>query len=159
MLIEWKYTESYSSTSLVTSARGTDRTRTYAPLFARENCPLSKELLPDFDVLFYEPFYQLMRQQFLAHEMEKAYEKGADRVSCLHIAPVRNTEFTRVTSPKVRSLGRSVSDVWQKLVRSQDRFRSVSTEDLFGRFDAPQFSDLGTWWEYINSRYSWLKQS
>jgi hypothetical protein len=33
-----------------------------------------------YDALFYEPFYQFMRQQFLAHEMELVHEMGADRV-------------------------------------------------------------------------------
>jgi hypothetical protein len=42
-------------------------------------------LIPHFDSLFFEPFYQFMRQQFLAHEMEKAHELGADEVNLLHI--------------------------------------------------------------------------
>jgi hypothetical protein len=105
-LIEWKYTESYSSTSYRVSKRGTDRTRIYAHLYEAEDCPLDKTLLSDFGDLFYEPFYQLMRQQFLAHEMEKAQELGAQRVSVLHIAPGLNTDFQKITSPALREDGR-----------------------------------------------------
>lgn len=66
VLIEWKYTESYYSTPYHTARSGTDRTAIYRPLYRLDDCPLDKELLGEFDYLFYEPFYQLMRQQFLA---------------------------------------------------------------------------------------------
>ena len=157
VLIEWKYTESYSSTSLRIAPSGTDRTLTYAPLYEREDCPLHKSLLSEFSDLFYEPFYQFMRQQFLAHEMERAKEQGADTVSVLHIAPERNLDFRKVTSPALRSLGASATDVWKRLVRTPDRFRSVSTEELFGRFPVEEFPELAGWWSYINERYSWLR--
>jgi hypothetical protein len=156
VLIEWKYTESYSPTSLKFAASGTDRTTIYAHLFHREDCPLAKELLPSFDALFFEPFYQFMRQQFLAHEMEKAHELGADRVSLLHIAPAQNLEFKRVTSPTLKPLGASATEVWQKLVKIPGKFISVSTESLFGEFDVQRFPKLKEWREYITSRYSWL---
>jgi hypothetical protein len=33
------------------------RTTVYhRPLFTRDDCPINKDLLPDFDALFYEPF-------------------------------------------------------------------------------------------------------
>ena len=74
VLIEWKYTEAYFSTLLETAASGRKRTAIYQRLFEKEDCPLAKEILPSYEALFYEPFYQFMRQQFLAHEMEKADE-------------------------------------------------------------------------------------
>ncbi|MBI1877336.1 MAG: hypothetical protein HYR94_03725, partial [Chloroflexi bacterium] len=132
VLIEWKYTESYSSASFKIAKSGTDRTTIYWHLFDYDDCPLNKDLLPSFDALFYEPFYQLMRQQFLAHEMEKHRELRADVVSVLHIAPAHNADFRKVTSPALRPLGESVIDVWKKLVRTPDRFTSVSIEQLFG---------------------------
>jgi len=80
-LIEWKYTESYSPTSHRFSCGGIDKTMIYQRLYDSDDCPLNKELIPCFADLFYEPFYQLMRQQFLASEMEKARELDADIVS------------------------------------------------------------------------------
>ena len=74
VLIEWKYTESYSSAPLAVARSGTDRTAIYAPLYRRADFPLRKDLLASFEALFYEPFYQLLRQQCLAHEMERAHE-------------------------------------------------------------------------------------
>lgn len=113
VLIEWKYTESYSKASLKVARGSTDRTEIYMPLYLQDDCPLNKKLLPSFESLFYEPFYQLMRQQFLAHEIEKAHELGADIVSVLHIAPARNTDFHRITSPELENLGERAIAVWK----------------------------------------------
>jgi len=156
VLIEWKYTESYGDTFLKIAKSGKDRTTIYAHLYNRDDCPLNKALLPSFDDLFYEPFYQLMRQQFLANEMEKAHELGADVVSVLHIAPAHNLDFRYITSPALRPLGESVIDVWKKLVRTPDRFTSISTEQLFS--DLPiEHLEMTKWWEYISTRYAWVK--
>jgi hypothetical protein len=155
-LIEWKYTESYSATSFRIAKSGTDRTAIYRHLYQREDFPLDKGLLPSFDALFYEPFYQLLRQQMLAHEMEKAGELGAQVVTYLHIAPAHNRALRRITSPELRSLGESAIDVWKRLVKTRDRFISISTEDLFGAFPVRRFPELRSWWDYIAARYPWV---
>ena len=158
-LIEWKYTESYGDTWLRFARSGTDRRQIYAWLYECEDCFLDKSLLPCFCDLFYEPFYQFMRQQFLAHEMEKAHELGADVVSLLHIAPAHNHDFRRVTSPALGCLGDSAIDVWKRLVKTPYRFASVTTEKLFGRLPVDRLPELATWWDYINLRYSWLSET
>ena len=150
VLIEWKYTESYASTDKSVGRSGAIRMGIYKPFYDRQDCPLDRSLLPHLADLFYEPFYQLMRQQFLAHEMEQAHELGADVVSVLHIDPAANTDFRRVTSPGLRSLGPSVMDVWKQLVRTPNRFTSVSTEELFGHLPISQLPELAAWWQYIN---------
>jgi len=155
VLIEWKYSESYGGFSKKISARGTDRSQIYAHLFEREDCPLKKSAEWQFADLFYEPFYQFMRQQFLAHEMELAKEFRADKVSLLHIAPACNSDFRKVTSPALQPLGASVIDVWKRLVKTPDRFGSISTEKMFGQFPAVQFPELAGWWQYLQQRYSW----
>ena len=157
VLIEWKYTESYGSASVKFASSGTDRTQIYRPLYDRDDCPLNKDLLPSFDSLFYRPFYQLMRQQLLAHEMEKAHELGANIVSVLHIAPARNTDFHRITAPQLEHRGETATDVWTKLVRPEGRFISVSTERLFGNLTAGQVPEMQTWIEYIGKRYAWVQ--
>ena len=156
VLIEWKYTESYGRIFLKFSRSGTDRTKIYEHLFRREDFPLKKELLPSFDSLFYEPFYQFMRQQSLAHEMEKSRELGADVVSLLHIAPAVNKAFQRVTSPPLAELGEEVTKIWNDLQREPNRFHSISTEEMFSRFPIQNYPALDPWWEYITLRYSWL---
>lgn len=155
-MIEWKYTESYSSASYKIAGSGTDRTAIYHHLYARQDFPLNKALLPDFGALFYEPFYQLFRQQALANEMEIAHELDADVVSVLHIAPALNTDFLRVTSPELRHLGHSAIEVWKKLVIQPSRFSSMATETLFGAFAIDAHPGLRSWWAYITARYPWI---
>lgn len=158
VLIEWKYTETYSAVNLKYSKSGTDRTSIYRHLFDREDFPLKKKMINDFDALFFEPFYQLMRQQLLANEMEKAKELGADVVSLLHIAPERNDQFKRVTSPDLKQIGDSVMEVWTRLIRKPDRFHHVSIENLFGGFKIDGHLEMQPWWDYTASRYPWFRQ-
>jgi hypothetical protein len=153
VLIEWKYTESYHGTPLQTAASGTDRVAIYQHLYDKADCPLDKGLLPSFGSLFFEPFYQLMRQQFLAHEMEKARELDADVVSLLHIAPDHNKGFKKVTSPELEPLGDTATGVWKKLVRTADRFQSVGTERLFGALLAKPPAGMEPWSDYLTKRY------
>lgn len=156
VLIEWKYTESYRKVNLKYSTSGTDRTKTYRPFYLHDDCPINKELLPSFDSLFYEPFYQLTRQQFLAHEMEKA-KLEADVVNILHIAPVQNTDFHRITSPELSKLGETAIDLWKRLVLKEDKFISVSTERLFSNLFSNHLLEMQAWSDYITKRYAWLQ--
>lgn len=158
VLIEWKYTESYATLDLQVSAGGTSRADIYRPLFDAPDCPLARTKLPAYEALFYEPFYQMMRQQFLAHAMEKARELGADAVSLLHISPAHNRDFRRVTSPRLQALGESATGVWSQLVSDGSRFTAAHSEGLFGRFDVRPFPQLQPWWEYLTARYAWVKE-
>lgn len=159
LLIEWKYTESYGGTFLKISDSGTDRTSIYRHLFESADCPINKDILPSFDALFYEPFYQFMRQQFLASEMEKAHELGADIVTLLHIAPAHNADFRKITSPELKKLGSSATDTWKQLVKPEGRFISVSTEQVFGDLSVEQLPEMKSWLEYIYARYAWVRET
>jgi len=162
VLIEWKYTESYGSNYRGISKSGTDRTAIYRPFFEREDSPLRRELFPSFEALFYEPFYQFMRQQFLGHEMEQAHELGADVVSLLHISPAGNLSFRRVTSPDLQHLGETATGVWANICGGSgptlrgEKFRAVSTEMLFGDYLREKPPEMSGWGEYIRSRYPWV---
>lgn len=158
VLIEWKYTESYGGTFLKFSDSGTDRTAIYRHLFEREDCPIRKDILPSFDALFYEPFYQFMRQQLLAHELVKAHELDADMVTVLHIAPAHNYDFCRVTSSQLVKLGKTATNVWGRLVKPTDRFISINTEQLFGNLSAETDTQLNAWIGYISTRYQWIRR-
>ena len=153
VLIEWKYTESYSGNYLGIANSGTDRRKIYQHLFDSPDCVLDLEKIPDKDALYFEPFYQFMRQQFLAAKMEEAQELGADVVSLLHIAPRANKDFMKITSPKLIGLGNTATEVWEKLVKTEGRFTSVKTEDLFGDFLSSTMED---WIQYIRTRYRWV---
>ena len=159
VLIEWKYTESYGGESLKLSYSKTDpakpptdRTKTYEHLFALPDCPMNKGILPSYDSLFFEPFYQLFRQQLLAREMEKG--RGlALKWSASFTSPRPATRnFRKVTSPELQPLGESATGIWKKLLIEPSRFRSVNTEELF----AGALAYMPTWWKYVSRRYAWL---
>ena len=78
VLIEWKYTEHYAPRS-ASSKKDAVRFKRYGPLLAATDSPITIGLLP-FEELLQEPLYQLVRQQLLAHELEKTKAHGADRV-------------------------------------------------------------------------------
>ena len=158
VLIEWKYTESYNRTWLGSSKSGTDRRGIYRHLYDSPGCPLEKTKVPEFGDLFYGPFYQFLRQQLLAHEMELAQELECNLVTVLHVAPACNRDFHRVTSPGLQPLGDSSIEVWRGLVRPPDRFLSVSTEALFGDFPVDIHPELANWRQYISERYPWLQR-
>jgi hypothetical protein len=163
VLIDWKYTESYHSIHLKADPSGKDRTAIYRELFEKVDCPINKIVLPSFETLLFEPFYQLMRQQLLAHAMEKAGELDADIVSLLHIAPAHNTDYRKVTSPGLKPLGDTATSVWARLVSpvadGVDRFQHVGTEGLFAPLLVAPPSGMDPWAEYLKARYPWLAEA
>lgn len=122
VLVEWKYTESYRRRT-PDPARDEIRRGRYATAVADPSGPVRGELLP-FELLLDEPFYQLVRQQLLAHELEKA--GVADRVRIVHVLSRENEPYQQsIHRDEVRALGDTVSDVWKQLLRHPDRFISM----------------------------------
>jgi len=103
ILIEWKYTEEYRSHRLSKDANGT-RPRRYRAIAFAPDGPIRSDLgltLADF---FYEPLYQLIRQQMLAFQIEKRPESGFDRARVLHLSPSGNHALHHLTAPAFRTL-------------------------------------------------------
>lgn len=129
ILLEWKYTERYSARQPNASGDAVRKGRYYDYWSAACGSLLSS--LVDFDDVLQEPFYQLVRQQLLAQELERHSACGADRVRVLHVSPRANTAYQRsIRGPGLLALGRTVSEAWTELVRTPDRFVSVDS-DLF----------------------------
>lgn len=81
-----------------------------------------------FELILDEPFYQLVRQQLLAHELEKAGAHDADRVRVLHVLPAANDAYqASLVRPEHRSVGGTVSQVWQRMLVRPDRFVPVDS--------------------------------
>ena len=153
LLIEWKYTEAYSGAG--TTAEGNpSRERSYKDICFAPNGPLKREVglvVADF---FYEPVYQLMRQQMLAFQMQRAKEDGAERVRVLHIAPGANKALLKVTVPKLQGRGETVLAAFQTALVDPEAFVSVATENIF----APLLADpaAADWAGYIKDRYTFV---
>lgn len=124
ILLEWKYTESYRLLKPDPEKNETRRRR-YEEALTAPDSPVRSDLL-DFVDLLDEPLYQLMRQQLLAHELEKSRAHGADRVRVVHVHPKANLAYQQSLHRETqRALGSTVSEVWAKLLRSTDRFVAV----------------------------------
>ncbi|MER9330603.1 hypothetical protein [Mesorhizobium sp. M0488] len=153
LLIEWKYTESYGAPP--EPKRETERLRRYQNIAFAPFGPVRSDAGLKLTDLFWEPFYQLFRQQMLASRMQATQEDGAERVRVLHIAPAANRRLTRVTSPAMRPLGDNAFKIYRSLLIEPDNFISRSTESLF----LPLIADGPTddvWAKYLSSRYAFL---
>jgi hypothetical protein len=131
-LIEWKYTEQYHGKKLEgDAAKMTTRLGRYEERFGAG--PLRTDLIQYKD-LFVEPFYQLMRQQLLAHAIETAGELAADRVRVVYAAPARNAELWTSLLPVHQEVTGAdhVLDAWHKMLLADfaDRFWWFDTASL-----------------------------
>src|SRR5208337_38964 len=102
-LLNWKYAGAYDGRPLHVSPAGRDRVPIYRPFFQQADGSLDQTLVGNFEDLFYDPFDQLIRLQFLAREMERARELGAERVTLVNIAPAANPDILTVTAPGLRA--------------------------------------------------------
>ena len=155
-LIEWKYTESYGAP--IDPIGNPTRLKRYIGKAFAPAGPIRADLDLELEDFFWEPFYQLLRQQMLAWRMQEVREDGADRVVVLHISPRQNARLHKVTASALQRFGDDAFASFRAtLVRPED-FVSVSTEDLFGPLLANDTTDLDhrAWADYLRQRYTFL---
>jgi hypothetical protein len=151
VLGEWKYTEYYGRED---KGENEVRLKNYQESFHRPDGIFGDKSL--YRTLFYEPFYQLMRLQLLAQEMELNHEMGADIVSVLHVTPEANKEFSRsVHSPELvkKYPGLDVINIWKEIV-GDSRFTSLAVEDLLHLIDRFSSTDEQSWTDWLKTRYA-----
>jgi hypothetical protein len=133
LLIEWKYSEQYRSHRLSEDKKG-KRIQRYGDKAFAPNGPIRDDLGLTLTDFFHEPFYQLLRQQMLAWQIERA---GAfDRVRVLHLSPSGNRALHVVTAPALRHLGgseqtdafleRSIEPVFEPLAQEAEWFPTLA---------------------------------
>jgi hypothetical protein len=156
LLVEWKYTEQYSAPI---SARGNPtRMQRYRDLAFAPKGPIRADLGLTLANFFWEPFYQLLRQQMLALQMQRASFDGVQRVRVLHISPAGNRALHRVTSPALRRFGDDAFDVFRALLTVPADFISTSAEALFRPLLDSVLSD-DPWAGYLLPRYQFLSHT
>lgn len=153
LLIEWKYTEKYGP-ALKAEGNPTRVARYFDKAFAPTG-PIRADMGLTLDDFFWEPFYQLLRQQMLAWRMMQAREDGADRVRVLHISPAGNRALHFVTSPTLRQFGNDAFEVFRSLLVQPDDFISRTTDQVFGTLLVAEHSDPRAcgWSSYLRDRY------
>jgi hypothetical protein len=156
LLIEWKYTESYGPP--IPPSGNPTRIARYAKLAFAPDGPIRADPGLALQHFFWEPFYQLLRQQMLAFQMQRHQEGGAERVRVLHVAPAANTRLRKVTSAPLRERrhGDDAFAVFRSFLVNPDDFVSRSTEALFGTLLAGARAD-DEWRSYLVDRYGFLQ--
>lgn len=144
-LVEWKYTEEYSTVRKPNPGYDKTRIGRYGAAYHDPEGPIRSELI-DIEWMLDEPFYQLMRQQLLAWLLEQDRAEGADVVRVAHVLPRANVAYQEsIVRDQHRELGPTVDEVWAKLLRRSDRFVHI---------DPSVFLDEAvTSWDYVD-RYS-----
>jgi hypothetical protein len=153
LLIEWKYTESYGQP--IGASGNPTRIERYKDLIFQPDGPIRADIGLTLEDFFFEPFYQLLRQQMLAFQMQRVREDGANSVRVLHIAPSANIVLRKVTSQALRRFGSDAFVVFRSLLASPEDFISLATERLFN----PIMSNWGgtdIWAQYLVQRYTFL---
>lgn len=121
-LIEWKYTESYIEQDKYIQ----ERYVVYDDLITNPNSPFVT-IKPQS--LYYEPFYQLMRQTILGWKLTENLDHGCEDYLHLHVIPDENLELRMsITSPGLQ--GKDISDAWKKVLKRPDKYLCVSPKEL-----------------------------
>jgi hypothetical protein len=155
VLVEWKYTEEYKGKpSKANGASGQVRLDAYEELLLDNNCPIEHKPVED---LYFEPFYQLMRQTLLAWQMVERKEYEAVDYLHIDIIPKDNIELRNVvTSPGLT--GKTVYEAWLNALKPEARpkYKTLSNEDFMKPiFDSEKIDiyETRTLKKYLNIRY------
>jgi len=152
VLIEWKYTETYSS--VTQNERRRERLQRYGKIAFWPDGPLRRDLGLRLDQLFYEPVYQLFRLQALARQIETTGDGGRTRACVLYISPDANADVRRITAPALMAHGRDLFIVWPSLLVDPSRFVYASADALFAGAVRSAVPDLAAWQDYESARYA-----
>ena len=110
-------------------------------------------LLLEFTNLYYEPFYQLMRQTLLAEECVKNSDHNITAYSHVHVIPENNFELkSNITSPYFKNYGvDNIHDAWKILLKDNAKYIIISPENLLK--PVLKVDDSKSFINYLKVRY------
>ena len=136
-LIEWKYTESYPYGGRLDgpAASHARRLARYRTMVDDPEGPVRLAGGVDYEDLFAEPTYQLMRLQLLAWKLERAGELGISRAVVVYAAPHANLALLQGSLGAHRFERFALENgglvpAWTALLRRADRFVVLDTAEL-----------------------------
>lgn len=171
LLIEWKFTEHYSSksnTGKFLGGKGVERLSRYSPIIARDR-KAGKDILFNFSNLDdwglydvgYEPFYQLLRQHMLGQEtvgMNFGPHKIEDYI-VVHLSHSKNTKLNQLLRKNIEYckglenyVGQELHTVWKNLLSPEQKhhFRGAYWDEMLMNTEWP-FCQT-PWYDYIFDR-------
>lgn len=143
VLVEWKFTESYPYGTIIR----TSNSKEYNKLLLEDENPITQ--ISDFNDLYYDPFYQLMRQTLWGWKTINDY--CCDEYIHLHIIPDENLEIQKITSPNLRSKGNTMSDVWKSFLKEPFKYKVISPDKLLSPLKKNH--ELKGFLGYLQARY------
>jgi hypothetical protein len=148
LVFEWKYLEAYGPDPVATSRRGTDRIATYMPLLDDSECPI---VLGAHGRLFYEPYYQLMRQTLLAWQMVKHKEFRASDWLHIHVVPELNLALRRRGKGAPELAGASMAEAWRSVLKRPEGYRLMTPHELL--VGVGRHGRWADWRSWLGERY------
>lgn len=152
ILIEWKYTESYPNSYKGDGKSGKTRKSRYNDLIADSASPFLKNT--NLDQLYFEPFYQLMRQTLLGWQMtSKSHRQNELKASDwlhLDLIPENNLELRyKVPAPKLPQ--GNLENAWKSVLKNPEKYMMISPQELLHPilFDRKHTSMIN----HLNARY------
>jgi hypothetical protein len=150
VLIEWKYTEFYPKSDKSEGSSGTTRKGRYDKLIDDKDSPIKRTV--SIDNLYYEPFYQIMRQTLLAWQMTKNKTKELNADDWLHLDIIPENNLTlryKVPAPELNQSG--IEDAWKSQLKEPQKYNVITPQKLLKPliFDA----DYRSLMMYLNNRY------
>lgn len=153
-VFEWKYTEQYKGMPSKADEvkKGQKRLETYMPFLEQPDCPIKGPFDQQrIQGLFTEPYYQLMRQVLLAHEIVKAQEWGVTEYLHVHVIPQNNEKLLNVNTALPNLEGTSLAETWANQLKQPERYRSITPQELLE--PATSCDDTTPWLNYLKQRY------
>jgi len=148
IVIEWKYLESYGPESVATSRHGTDRVATYQRLLEDTGCPIKHG---DHRRLFFEPYYQLLRQTLLAWQMVEHREHGASAWLHVHVVPELNVTLRGGGRGALELSGETMAEKWRSVLKQPERYLLITPTELVAGVGAS--GRWGGWRQWLRERY------
>ncbi len=150
ILFEWKYTEFYGNKCFADGSSGETRKANYNHLIVDKDSPINCTV--NLDNLYYEPFYQIMRQTLLAWQMvrNKNAELNADDWLHLDVIPENNLKLRyQVQAPDLLQTG--IEDAWKAQLKEPQKYNTITPQRLLKPFlFDPKYRSLIN---YLNTRY------
>ena len=126
-LIKWSYAECFSGRSKEINNKGLYSIFNYKPFLEDLDSPIKS---CDLIGLSIEPYFQLMRQTLLAHEMTKANDYGATDYTHLFVVPSGNQDFLGVNVASSRLEGSSLTETWSKLLKTPGKYIIIDPKEF-----------------------------
>ena len=125
----------------------------YRELFYAPDSPITTKVAPPIVAFVAEPFYQLLRYQLMARQVEIRKADVIDSASVLYVYVAENRALRRVIVPAFRELGKDVFEVWKGILVDPESFTPEPAREFYDAVLKQAVPELAGWVAYMRDRY------